>query len=312
MASDYRQISIDEFKRITQFDLSQYMIRVDYFFNNNYTNIHNWYAGETNKPDTNSFKLLNRLIYESDNISNLVTQNKNRFDKAYFWDLLENLEDLKEQLITTTNLSKLLRSIRTKNSYQSSLEVNYTLNKYETLESVQRNKISLTNFDDDWINIAMRNDLSEEDYDTEGGKQITLPSGFSSLFLQSVVDNLIDDKLYGLDFNRKITFKDEDIEVLDYKQTALQSLEILISITKGSVPESPLSGISEDLVVGTNRSQLSLPILQRQLKGLFSTDDTFMDFQINSIDIESDALFMSFSVNTVRGELLENIISVQQ
>lgn len=311
MALDYRQISINRFETITKFKLSLYLIKVDYFFNNNYKLINDWYSGKTDKPDSNSFKFLKSLISDSDSISELVYKNSNRFDKTYFWDLLENLEDIKVKLTTTTNLSKFLRSIITNNSYQGSLDVEYTLNQGDTLERIQHDKLGVNSYDDAWINIALRNDLSEEDYDGLGGQQILIPSDFTSLFLNSVVDNLVGDKLYGKDFNRKITFVDDDLEILDYKPTVQQSVEILISIRKGSVPEFLDLGISEELVVGSNRSTFALPVIQRQISNLFNTDDSFLNFEIQTLTVDTDAVYITFVVNTVRGNLAPSTLIIK-
>jgi len=312
MTPNFRQISIDEFEKITQFKLSQYLIRVNLFFSNDYIKISNWFSGKLSNPPAQSFKNLRRLIYESDVISQLTTENKNRFNKTYFWDLLENLDDIKEQILKASKLSKYMRSAITNTGYSDGLEIEYTTNKYDTLESIQRKEVSYDDFDNQWIKIAMRNDLKEEQYDTEGGESLRLPTTVGNLFLESVVDNLIDDRMYGADFNRKITFKDDDIEVLSYKETAIQAVEILVSVRKGSVPEFPELGITEELVVGTNASSLAFPIIQRQLNQLFSTDDTLLDFSVVNTAFVDDAVFITFSVNTFRGSLIkEQAIKIQ-
>jgi hypothetical protein len=70
-------------------------------------------------------------------------------------------------------------------------------------------------------------------------------------------------------------------------------------------------GLSEDLVVGSNRSSFALPVIQRQLTNLFNTDDTLMNFEIKSITIDTDELFITFVINTVRGNLQENTIIIK-
>lgn len=309
---DYRQKSIYEFKQITNFDLSGFLYRTDDFFRLNYPKIRDWYKGVTNSPDVYSFKVMKRLMYESSVVLELFQKHKTRFDKSYFWELLENIEEINIRLLDTSNLSKFLRSSRSKNSYLSGLKNLYTLKKYDTLESIQRQQIALSDFDNQWINIALENDLLEEQYDEKGGNEIVLRSTFQSIFLNSIVDNLEGDKLYGLDLNKKLTFINDDLEVLDYRQTAVQDLEILISITKGSVPEFPTLGVDESLVVGSNRGNLTTPIIQRDLLNVFNTDDSFKDFKITSISFEQDSFLMSFTVKTVRGDLIDTSANITQ
>jgi hypothetical protein len=47
-----------------------------------------------------------------------------------------------------------------------------TLKKNDTLEKIQYDKIDNIDFDNQWMDIAFRNDLSEEDYDGEGGQDL--------------------------------------------------------------------------------------------------------------------------------------------
>ena len=219
MATSGLRLAIDEFKDFTGYDLSQYLIKIDSFFSVHQPNIINWYKGIVDSPDTNSFKSLFALLSESGHVLILFDANKASFtQRFYFFELLEQLEQIDNSLLTTLNLSKLLRSTRSLNSYKSKLEIDYVMKKYDTLESVQDSQISNNNFDNKWWDLAMRNDLSETQYDIEGGQDLKLPLNFSAgVFLSSVVDNPIGDRMYGRDINRTLNFKGDDLETLGYK-----------------------------------------------------------------------------------------------
>lgn len=305
--ANFRDIAIDEFYKITNFDLSRYLADYVNFNNLARPNIVKWYDGTSTKPEPNSFKFLNNLIERSNIITNLYQQYKNSFKNSYHWSLLEDLEDIKESLITTTNLSRLLRSFRL-DSNDSYNTTNYNMKLYDTLESVQRVKVSEDNFDNDWINLAIENNLFETDYDSNGGVVLKMDKTYQKIFLQSVVDNPIGEKLYGLDINRKITFVDDDILVLDYRQTALQSVEILSEIKIGSVPQYPTLGLQESVTVGSNRNSFSSPLITRQMTKVFDTDDSLKDFKILGLTNNQDSVLIQFKVNTVAGDIIvENL-----
>jgi hypothetical protein len=299
--TNYKQFSIDEFTRITNYDISVLFVKVEDFFVNKSPNIINFYRGLVNKPDAQSFSTLKTLLVEAQKVIELFRTNKERFDKFYFWELLDNFTDLQTKLQTIDNISKYLRSSRTKNAYLSTPEKDYTLSQHETLENVQVSQISNIDFDNDWQTIAMRNDLREEDYTDAGGKTIKLPMPFNSSALTSIIDNPIGEAVYGKDINKKLTFVNDDIEVLGYQETLLQTLEILTSIKKGDIPEFPFLGLDESLVVGGNLASFRLPSIIRQLNEVFATDDSLTDFRINKLTNDQDSMNLTYQVNTILG-----------
>lgn len=305
------QTAIEIFQSKTGYKLDEYLLRINDFFQSDFQRVYDWYSGLSNKPNVNSFKNMYTLIGESGIVLNLFYQNRNEFSKTYFWDLLEQLENINIKLITTSNLSKLLRSTRTKSSYSGKLSTDYTTRKYDTLEDVQRNVNNSPNYDDDWWRLAMENDLKEEDYDNDGGLLLQVETNFNpGANLQSVVDNPIGEKMYGKDMNRKITILENDVEVLGYKETALQSLDIFLETKLGTIPENKEIGYDESLAVGTSRGAVNFNILQRQLINIFNTDDSFANFQITNISFKDDGVYLEFKINTVRGEILNKTLTI--
>jgi len=305
------QTAIEIFQNKTGYKLDEYLLRVNDFFQSDFQRIYDWYSGLSKKPNVNSFKNMYTLICDSGVVLNLFYQNRNEFSKTYFWDLLEQLENINIKLITTSNLSKLLRSTRTKSSYSGKLSTDYTTRKYDTLEDVQRNVNNSPNYDDDWWRLAVGNDLKEEDYDNGGGLLLQVETNFNpGVNLQSVVDNPIGEKMYGRDMNRKITILDEDIEVLGYNETVLQSLDIFLETKLGTVPENKEIGYDESLVVGSSRGAVNFNILQRQLINIFNTDDSFTNFQITNISFKDDSVYLEFKINTIRGEILNKTLTI--
>jgi hypothetical protein len=310
MASPGVQKAIDEFEELSDFDLSRYLIKVERFFTINHPKIINWYKGVTDVPDSESFKNLFIMLHESTKCLSKFVEIKNRFNlKFYHFELLEKIEIVNTQLVKCLWLSKLLRSTRSANSYKSKLEVDYVMKRYETLESVQKDQIQFANFDNDWWTLAIKNDLSESDYDNKGGQNLKLPLNFKAgQFLTSVVDNPVGEKLYGRDIKRKLTFADDDLETLNYNDTVLQSLDVFLETRLSTVPEFPKLGYNESLVTGSTKGTASISVLRRQLLNIFNTDDSFDDFKITKLEFDKDALIFDFEINTVRGVSISKTI----
>lgn len=303
--------SIDKFQSVTGFKLNEYLLRVDYFFKNQYESIYGWYEGSLKKPNSDAFKALNILLSTSSEISQLFYKNRNTFSDFSFWDLLSNLEEIQNKLQTTSNLSKILRSTRTKNNFSNTISTEYTTKKYETLETVSRKILGDDSYDDKWVDIAIQNELSEGDYDTEGGQSLTLSTDYiPSQYIESIVDNPIGEKMYGKDINRKITFSNDDIETLSYKETVLQSLDIFLELRKGTVPENMNIGFDESLIVGSNRGVFQFSKLQQQMLNIFNTDDSFSYFKINTFNFIEDGVFIEFETNTILNETLNKNLTL--
>ena len=305
------QIAIEQFQSKTGYKLNQYLLRVNEFFTKDFQPIYDWYGCGPDKPNVTPFKNLYTLISESVVVLTIYYQNKQFFKTYYFWDLLEKLEDINTKLTTTSNLSRILRSTRAKGSFNGKLESTYTTRKFETLEDIQRNVVGSNNADNTWWDLALRNDLKEEDYSTEGGDVVTVSSLYNTnTFLESVVDNLDGLKAYGRDINKKLTLIDDDLETLSNEDTVIQSLETFLETKSQTVPEFKNIGYDETLVVGQSRGIVNFSILQRQLMNIFSTDDSFKDFKITDLKFDRDAVILQFEISTILGETLVKTLTI--
>lgn len=304
MKTDIRQETIDRFSNLTKYDLSGFLVNVSQFFRVHNQNIISFYRGNVNEPNKVSFNLMNSLVDESVKILELFQAKKELFRTVSDWELLENVEDIKIQLNTSQNLSKYLRSTRSKSSYNTSLDYKYITKPKETLESISRNILSSQDADNTWNDIAFHNDLMEDQYGSEGNRSINLPVPFiQGIFVESIIDNPQGEKLYGIDIKKKISFVGGDISTLTYKDTARQSLEITINTQKGTVPEYSFLGVDPNLVVGGNRNTFRFPTINRQLTQLFTTDDSFTQFIVKKISFNQDTVNLDYSVGTLYNQV---------
>lgn len=298
--------SISIFKSATKYDLSIYFDRCELFFRTGYRDIADFFNGKISKVKTQSLDELTSLKKEALKINEQFKTNKSKFKTVDFWELIDFCETIKTKLDTCSNLDRFLRSSRTDFNFSQGFSHPYQLSNQQTLEDVSKDILKDNISENDWVDLALKNDLKEVDWSITGGKNITLyREKFVQNFVTSVVDNMVGEKIYGLDLNRKLEFFDDDLFVLDYKATVFQTVEIMSRIKRGDIPEFKYLGVPSNLYVGSNLSGLSYGGVIRDLKKIFSTDNLFINFKVKEIKQEQDAFFVDFSVETKYKLLIE-------
>ena len=299
---DFNKDTIEYFSSVIRYNISTYIDLYSIFVSNYQKNIENFYKFQDDEYDSDSFDFLKTMLDESNKIEDLIKINKNSLNRIDFWNLTEFLEEIKTSLETVNNAGKWLRSSKTKNnSNSSSIIFNSIIKQNETLEDIAEYQLDGYN-QDRWIDISLDNSLLEKDYTINGGNDIQIRRKIDNqaikLSLNSVVDNLIGEKLYGLDINKKINFKDDDLEVLSHKETIIQSVLILSKLKRKQIPEFPNIGVDEKITTGNNVGSLIYSSIIRQLKSVFLTDDTLTDFSVDDIFYDNTDLVVKYTVNT--------------
>lgn len=291
--------AIDNFSKVAKFPLKKYLIDCENFFKSGYQNIAFFYQGRTNQVKPEYVTTLTRLIKEADDISMAFNFHSSKFQNIEYWELLTLLEDLRGNLWTVNNLSKFLRSSRTNFDYSNSFKFDYTKQQSQTLEDISENVLKDKDSGNDWTNIALRNDLKEIDYGTEGGENLKLyKEKFITNFVTSVIDNMVGEAIYGLDLQKRLEFEDDDLKVLSHKDTVFQCVSILSTLKRGDVPQFPNFGIDPNLSVGGNIGGSSYYKTINALSRNFASDDLFINFQVTNIKYEEGDLYVDFQVDT--------------
>ncbi len=295
---------LEEFERITRYDIRAYFIRFANFLENNHPKIISYYKGESNNIHTESFNVLSNLTREAKKILELASRSSKLFNNYKWWLFIEQIEDSLNVLETTAAAPKWLRSVENNVNFTTDPEVEITLQQSQTLEQLARKKLGFDNWDNDWDEIAKRNDLREEDYTPEGG--VFLQVSFKNTFaptVQTVVDTLKDNSIYGKDIYKKLTFEDNDLVTLNPVDTFKQSVGILILLKKEDNPEFPNQGYNSKLVVGSNVNFLNFPTLLRQLIETFKTDDTISSMRVLDFKRDEDAVYIQYEVEGRLGDI---------
>ena len=300
----------DRFERTTRVDCRPLLRRFVEFIEIHRINILNYYGGVTSTPFRPSFTALDELRNDFQIMTGVIDNARFRMRSHDLFVLVNAIEDIVTALDTIDNSSKWLRSAVTKNDFNPNVEVDYTMRMLQTLENVADTVIGSNNPQDDWVNLAIRNDLTEEQYDHNGGTLINFSrQNGGTIVLRTVVDNIQGERVYGLDLNRKLTFVDDDLDVLTYRQTIHQAVEIMATLIQGDNPEFPDNGIQSG-ILGGSQSQFALPILERQYFNTFRQDDTLKALKITDLRFEGTALHITFEVLTRIDEVFSVPVNV--
>lgn len=270
------------------------------FFDNYYQTFVDFFDGnfENNSFPNEAYSLLLELIDMFDIIDNKIKNQIDNFTTTLDWEIIEHLDTLYQELIFIQNLNKFTRSSFDFPNSFNNFATNYTLNS-ETIENAILQQFDSIDPQNDWAQVALNNDLLEQDYSYEGGNVIQLQVDFNtdSTPVDSIIDVMLGDSVFGKDIQRVLEFKDDDLVSLNGEDTVYQSVVILAELIKGDIPEFPEIGRTG--IIGNNFQVFAAGSLVRQMVETFSIDDTLINFKIKNIDF-SDATspFIEFSVST--------------
>lgn len=301
-----------KFEKITRYNITNFFQEYADFLENDLRGIIEYFSGNSDKLDKGSYKKLGLLKNEVGKILGIFQNNKNKFQSSDFWGLLEQVENIQINLKTIGVLDKYTKTTRKNGSFSDTTSFEYHKKSGESLESVSLNRLSKNNYQDDWVNTAVENNLYEDSYELEAVKKLKLKnkSQLQQNKIEVVYDNLEGERVYGIDMKKSVGLVDDDLEVLGYKETAEQSAEILNEINKGDIPEFQNLGKDQTFFVGSNISTISFPALIRQQKAVFETDDTFSDFSIKDIRREGEYIIFEYQVTTKHRLILEKTIKL--
>lgn len=242
-----------------------------------------------------------------------IEANPEIFNNYKYWELYDVVAEIGVKIRSISNKNRWQGKIEL-NGRDNSAQVEYTLGQNQLPEAAIRDMTLNDNVEADWNNVLIKNRLREEDYTPEGGVPLKIElTGNNPLYIESVID-IIDtgEKTYGKDIQKKIEFIDEDLAVLTYKPTLIQTVDILANLRKGDNPFIPGIGLDQNLVAGSTYSAIAYSSIYRQLAETFGTDDSLKSFQLRKVGTIQDALNIEYSVETRFGEVLNQTSNVQK
>lgn len=299
-------VATDSFKSITSYDIERFLNSYTFFVNNYYGNIINYYKGEN--IDKNSFNYLDTLNLEVQKIDGLWDFYSKTFDLVDYWELLDVYENIKIKLDTVGNLGRWLRSSRTDRFSQNTI-LNHVQRQGETIEKITQNFGSVDK-ENDWVTIAVDNDLNEEKYSSGGGVLLKVRLSNNSNFdIKNIVDFFTKENLYGKDILKKFTLLNGDLVILSGFDSLMQTFETIMSTEKGSIPEFPQDGLESNLI-GSNVNAFNYPSIFRNLMNMFQKDDRFSVLELVDIFKKDDGINITVQAKTKIGEILQQDLAI--
>jgi DNA-binding ferritin-like protein (Dps family) len=218
-------------------------------------------------------------------------------------DKNHSLSNINSIILKINNVKKWTKTYKRSNT--KTQEYVYFTNN-ETIE-----KLLFKNGIDNWKDVAILNNFTELDYNFSGGQKISTQfiNELKRLPLQSFVDEVYGDSLLGKDIDKNVKFLNNDLSFLNEQDTLFQSANILINLQKGDNQYIKNVGVQKD-IVGNTKNSLSLPIVFRQLKENFATDDSFSSISILDITLNQDNLSINIGITTVLGNFVKNNILI--
>jgi hypothetical protein len=290
---------------VTGYDIQVFFQNFTIFSNNYYPQIIRFYNGDD--IDRSAFNFFDELKKESNTIESLIDQNAHSFNNTDFWQIEDIFSNIQGRLSTVDAMSKWQRSSRL-NRYSSSISIDYIQSQNQTLEDISRR--SGSNNSENWTNIALDNQIIEEDYTMNGGKLLKLTFNNNLNFnLSNIVDNLSSDNLYGKDLSKEFSIEDDDLVCKIGKDAVEQTFGTILETVKGGIPEFPDDGIPDYLFSG-NQNVLQYPILFRSISSMLKKDDRFNALEILDITKDQDNVFIKLQTSVKTGDVFKRDLTL--
>lgn len=303
--------TLDKFERITGFDYLLLLNNYYNFIDRDKQKIYDYYNGTSQTPDGASFDTLNKLRRDFKHSIHLATINRESFARFDDWELFLDLEKFNEQLNTIYNSSKYLRSAIVNGNFNTNPLIEVTLKPNQSLERLAED-LNADDPQNNWTDIFLNNQITEESYTNDGGTLLYVSfQGSDPLVINSVIDNIdTAEKTYGRDIQARLKFENNNLKVLDYEATLLQTVNILTGLKRRDNPARPDDGYDPSIAVGSTINSVTFPAIFRQLYNVISSDDSFKSFAITDAKIEGDATILFYTVQTKAGEVQEGELRI--
>lgn len=298
----------NDFYTLTGKNIVPFLNRCVSFFTQSYPIIVKYFEGKTREIDSKPFKEFEDLQNELEQVYVSFESHQNRMKDSRWYQLIEDIEEIENRFATLKNIHRWTRSSATEFSFSPNILIDHTLLKIQSIEKVLQTRLQDNEFQDSWYKTAIDNNLREEDYALNKDTPIQLSiDGVLNLGirLESVVDVLNGKSIYGKDLHKSLQYdtNTEDLRVLSYDDTVLQSVEILLKLRKRDNPDFPELGLQSTVIVGSNRALMNFPIINRQLIETFSSDDTLKQFTVLLLKTVEDNVSIDFEVFTRLNEV---------
>lgn len=281
----------NEFENITKFALLQYFQDYRDFLQNDYSDVYAYYSGSSESINSSKINKINSLLTRSNNLTRTFQTFAGKLGNVGYWELQQYCQDLKDTLERISKLPKYLRTSKSCRGYKPYIQVSEDVGGMRTIQDVADKIGNITEQE-----LILNNDLEEENYEIDKLSQITaFVNNQNNVVVTTIMEQPIGQKIYGKDINRKITFSDNDLSVVEYESNIEQKCDVLLGLVRGDIPEFPALG--KNIPIGSY-SNFNYAELISDLKDNFLQDDMFENIEIVDIDVKDGDIFVTCNIKT--------------
>ena len=285
---------VTQFENITKFALLQYFEDYRDFMQNDFSYISEYYNGDTSSIDASHISNFNALRTKSKTLMQQFINFSHRLSNCGFWELQEYCQDLNDVLEKITKLPKYYRTSKTVRGYQPYIQVKSNIGGLKTVQDLAQ-EINSEGVSE--ISLIIDNDLQEKDWNIDKLSSITaFVNNQTDVVVETILEQPIENQIYGKDINRKITLENNDLAVKKYEDNVEQKCDILLSLERGNIPEMPNFG--KNRLQGTNMSDYNYTELVKDLQSVFLQNDLFEDIEISDIEYKQGDIFVNCTIKT--------------
>jgi len=290
---------IYEFEKVTKYPLLKFLNDYRLFMLNSYPIVLQYYSGETDEIDNTHLNFLSKLTKDCVTLGVQFKNFSSKFSTCGYWELMELVEALTAAVEKINKLPKFLRTSKTKYGYKPYIQVDTTVGGLRTMEEVANSIKNVSGENSDWIDLMLNNDLNESDWEIDELKSISaFVNNATDIVVTTILDQPIRERIYGKDICKNITFVDNDLDIVLYKDNIDQKCAILLELNRGDVPENPLFGKDMSLISGSTVKQFSYPILVEDITNIFMQNDLFEYVNVKGFKFSEGDMTLTCDIKT--------------
>lgn len=284
------------FQNITKYPIYDFLERYEDFMLNGYPAIKRYFGGEVDGIDNKYINQLTTLTNDCKDVLTLFNSFANKLQNCGYWELLEYFQNLNDEIEKTNKLPKFLRSSLSCRGYTPTIQVASSVGGMRTVDDVADLVTSINN-STSWIDIMLNNDLNEDDWEIDELSKVNVYVNTNKVVVNTIIDQPIGKRVYGIDILRKISFADNDLQIVVHEANIEQKCEILCTLRAGDVPENKLFGLNS-FVIGGDVNQFNYPELVNEITNTFLQDDLFESVDVTHFDFSNGDLTIKLEIKT--------------
>lgn len=282
----------NEFENITKFPLLQYFKDFRDFLQEDYQDVYNYYSGISEDINSDKINKIKNLLKRSDDLVKSFQSFVGKLGNVGYWELQQYCQDLKDTLERIQKFPKYLKTSKSCRGYKPYIQVNENIGGMRTIEDISTSSGISGN------EMIFNNDLEEEDWRINELSQIKVfIDNKNDIVVNTIIEQPIGKRIYGKDIKRKISFSNNDLDIVKYEENIDQKSEVLLELIKGDIPEFPTLGKDVDSISGSY-SSFNYAALVSDIQDSFMQDDLFEKVEISDIKIEDNKVIATCNIQT--------------